>query len=104
MAETWIQSTARNLVFQILKRIEHGRLTISTKYENGKNESLSFGGDGADSEAEIVVIVKNPQVFVRLCQAFDLVRGPRILYMYGDQLLTILKGPVRVVHGPRRRV
>ncbi|TFB07205.1 Tuberculostearic acid methyltransferase UfaA1 [Trichoderma ghanense] len=72
MAETWIQSTARNLVFQALKRIEQGRLTILIKYESGKNESISFGGDDSDSEPEIVVVIKNPQVFVRLCQAFDL--------------------------------
>ena len=80
MAETWIQSTARNLVFQILKRIEQGRLTIVTKYESGKNESVSFGSDDSDSEPEIVVVIKNPQVFVRLCQAFDLVRRPHALY------------------------
>ncbi|KAL7810244.1 Mycolic acid cyclopropane synthetase domain-containing protein [Trichoderma aethiopicum] len=82
MAETWIQSTARNLVFQILKRIEHGRLTILTKYKSGKNESVSFGGDEPNTEAEIVVIVKNPQVFVRLCQAFDL--GLAESYMVQD--------------------
>ncbi|PTB68462.1 cyclopropane-fatty-acyl-phospholipid synthase [Trichoderma citrinoviride] len=82
MTETWIQSTARNLVFQILKRIEQGRLTIVTEYESGKNESVSFGSDDSNSEPEIVVVIKNPQVFVRLCQAFDL--GLSESYMVQD--------------------
>ncbi|KAL7949322.1 cyclopropane-fatty-acyl-phospholipid synthase [Trichoderma barbatum] len=72
MAETWIQSTARSLVYQALKRIHHGRLTINTKYDIGDNESVSFGESSSESKSEIVVIIKNPQVFVRLCQAFDL--------------------------------
>ncbi|EHK25784.1 uncharacterized protein TRIVIDRAFT_62453 [Trichoderma virens Gv29-8] len=72
MAETWVQSTARNLVYQALKRIHRGRLTINTKYASENNESVSFGDSSSESDPEIVVIIKNPQVFVRLCQAFDL--------------------------------
>ncbi|UKZ74928.1 hypothetical protein TrVFT333_002598 [Trichoderma virens FT-333] len=72
MAETWVQSTARNLVHQALKRIHRGRLTINTKYTSENNESVSFGDSSSESDPEIVVIIKNPQVFVRLCQAFDL--------------------------------
>ncbi|KAK0762693.1 hypothetical protein N5P37_005511 [Trichoderma harzianum] len=71
MAETWVQSTARSLVYQALKRIHRGRLTINTKYASDNNESVSFGSN-SESDPEIVVIIKNPQVFVRLCQAFDL--------------------------------
>ncbi|KAH6604492.1 cyclopropane-fatty-acyl-phospholipid synthase [Trichoderma cornu-damae] len=72
MAETWLQTTARNLVFQALKRLQHGSLNITTKYTGSKNESVSFGSSSSESDPEIVVIIKNPQVFVRLCQAFDL--------------------------------
>ncbi|KAL7933141.1 cyclopropane-fatty-acyl-phospholipid synthase [Trichoderma chlorosporum] len=71
MAETWVQSTARSLVYQALKRIHRGRLTINTKYAGGSNQSASFGSD-SESDPNIVVIIKNPQVFVRLCQAFDM--------------------------------
>jgi cyclopropane-fatty-acyl-phospholipid synthase len=74
MAETWLQSAARNSVFEVLKRLQHGSLTITTKYTSGKNESVTFGSDGSEPDSKIVVIIKSPQVFVRLCQAFDLVR------------------------------
>lgn len=74
MAETWLQSAARNSVFQVLKRLQHDCLTIATKYASGKNQSVTFGNGSSESDLGIVVTVKNPQVFVRLCQGFDLVR------------------------------
>lgn len=82
MAETWIQATARSLVFQTLKRLDQGRLTITTKYASGDNESVSFGSHSSESDPEIFVVIKNPQVFVRLCQAFDLVRIRMVARIY----------------------
>lgn len=74
MAETWLQSAARNSVFEVLKRLQHGCLTIATKYANEKSQSVTFGNGSSESDLGIVVTIKNPQVFVRFCQGFDLVR------------------------------
>ncbi|KAL9479571.1 hypothetical protein ACSS6W_004357 [Trichoderma asperelloides] len=82
MAETWLQSAARNSVFQVLKRLQHDCLTIATKYASGKNQSVTFGNGSSESDLGIVVTVKNPQVFVRLCQGFDL--GVAESYMAQD--------------------
>ncbi|KAM0256586.1 hypothetical protein ACHAQJ_004873 [Trichoderma viride] len=82
MAETWLQSAARNSVFATLKCLQHGSLTITTKYTSGKNESVTFGSDSSESDTKIFVIIKNPQVFVRFCQAFDL--GVAESYMAQD--------------------
>lgn len=74
MAETWLQSAARNSVFEVLKRLQHGCLTIATKYTGEKSQSVTFGNGSSESDLGIIVIIKSPQVFVRLCQGFDMVR------------------------------
>jgi cyclopropane-fatty-acyl-phospholipid synthase len=78
MAETWLQSAARNSVFEVLKRLQHGCLTITTKYISGKGQSVTFGNSDSESDLGIVVVIKNPQVYVRFCQGFDLVRIQRL--------------------------
>lgn len=64
MSETWLQATARNLVFQDLKRLRNGSLTITTKYTSGSNEIVPFGSSSSESDPQIVVTIKNPQVFI----------------------------------------
>jgi cyclopropane-fatty-acyl-phospholipid synthase len=73
MTETWLQSAARNSVFEVLRRLQHGCLTIATKYTAEKSQSVTFGNGNTESDLGIVVVIKNPQVFVRLCQGFDMV-------------------------------
>ncbi|KAL7925969.1 Mycolic acid cyclopropane synthetase domain-containing protein [Trichoderma austrokoningii] len=72
MAETWLQSAARSSVFQVLKRIQHGCLTVTTQYANEKSQSVTFDNGSSESDLGLVVVIKNPQVFVRLCQGFDM--------------------------------
>ncbi|KAM0485503.1 hypothetical protein ACHAPX_001490 [Trichoderma viride] len=82
MTETWLQSAARNSVFEVLRCLQHGCLTIATKYTAEKSQSVTFGNGNTESDLGIVVVIKNPQVFVRLCQGFDM--GVAESYMAQD--------------------
>lgn len=99
MAETWLQSAARNSVFEVLKRLQHGRLTIATKYTNEKSQSVTFGNGTSETDLGIVVVIKSPQVFVRFCQGFDLVRMQSSID--ASRSLHTLIGSRRVIYGPR---
>jgi cyclopropane-fatty-acyl-phospholipid synthase len=78
MSETWVQSYARTAVFGVLSRIQHGRLTVISKYRGEKEDSEVFGEHSTkdhDEESDVIVEFNNPQVWVRMCLAFDLVRA-----------------------------
>ncbi|KAK5992106.1 Tuberculostearic acid methyltransferase UfaA1 [Cladobotryum mycophilum] len=73
MAETWVQSSARTLVLQALARVKKGRLTVTTKYGDDKGDAVTFGDESnLKSGPGVAVVFKNPQAWVRICQAFDL--------------------------------
>lgn len=81
MFDSWLQSRAQQFVLGTLKRIEHGQLKVTTKYQGEKEQHFVFGQTGkhtGDDTDEITVVVKDPNVWTRLCQAFDLVGLHRI--------------------------
>jgi cyclopropane-fatty-acyl-phospholipid synthase len=78
MSESWLQYYARTAVFSILSRIQRGRLIVISKYRGEKEDPEVFEGkstEGHDAEGDVVVVFNSPKVWVRMCQAFDLVRA-----------------------------
>jgi hypothetical protein len=86
MSESWLQSYARAAVFSVLGRIQRGRLIVISKYRGEKEDPTIFGGQSTkdhDTGGGVVVVFNSPKVWVRMCQAFDLVSGqPQILRPY----------------------
>jgi len=78
MTETWLQSYARQLVLKALSQIQHGQLTILSKYPGAATPAVIFGQQltkGKDKEDKITAVVfKDPNAWTRICRAFDLVR------------------------------
>jgi cyclopropane-fatty-acyl-phospholipid synthase len=83
MSESWLQSYARAAVFSVLSRIQRGRLIVISKYRGEKEDPAVFSGQSTkddDTEWDVVVVFNSPKVWVRMCQAFDLVRAqPELL-------------------------
>ncbi|RFU29051.1 hypothetical protein B7463_g7292, partial [Scytalidium lignicola] len=75
MAKSWIQYHARKFVFSALSRIQNGRLTIISKYPGADVEQVIFGQQptkDSDEDLGVAVVIKDPNAWTRLCQAFDL--------------------------------
>ncbi len=74
--ESWLQYYARITVLGVLKGIQRGRLTVVLKYRGeAPSEVLGTEPSGDDGrELDVVVVFKSPKVWLRICQAFDLVR------------------------------
>ncbi|KAH8808998.1 Mycolic acid cyclopropane synthetase-domain-containing protein [Xylogone sp. PMI_703] len=75
MARSWVQRQARNFVLGALSRIHNGRLTIISKYPGADSQTSTFGEQLTKDNNEnfgIAVVVKDPNAWTRLCQAFDL--------------------------------
>ena len=75
--EGWLQYYARITVLGVLKGIRRGRLTVVLKYlADAPSEVLGTEPNGDDDrELDVAVVFKSPKVWLRICQAFDLVRG-----------------------------
>jgi len=76
MSESWLESYAHAAVFKVLSRIQHGRLTVISKYRGEKEDPEIFGGPSAkghDAECDVIVVFNSPKVWVRMIQASDLV-------------------------------
>lgn len=111
MSESWLQSYARTAVFRVLSRIQHGRLTVISKYRGEKEDPEVFGGQSAkdhDAEWDVVVVFNSPNVWVRMVQAFDLVRAQHEvlrLEWHGRLIITRLGicGSIYVARGWMRK-
>lgn len=74
MSETWFQSYARAAVLAALRRIQHGRIVIISKYrDGGEPEILGEQDENDESSREVSIVFKNPNAWVRICQGFDVV-------------------------------
>lgn len=71
MAETWIQSYARASVLQALKRLQHGRLTVTITYQEEKFIE-TFGASTAEESDIVSLAIHSPSVWGRFAQAFAL--------------------------------
>lgn len=75
MSETWLQSYARTSVLDVFKRIQHGQLNVVVKYLQETTVN-NFGEQGLDESRKgdsVSLVVKSPDVWGRLTQAFALV-------------------------------
>ncbi len=81
--ENWLQYYARITVLGVLRGIKRGRLTVVLKYGGeAPPEVLGTEPSGDDDrELDVAVVFKSPKVWLRICQAFDLVRG-----IHGDSM------------------
>ncbi|KAB5576491.1 S-adenosyl-L-methionine-dependent methyltransferase [Coniochaeta sp. 2T2.1] len=74
--ESWLQSSARASVVGILRRIQHGQLTIVSNYPDGDNRTEVFGkpkaAKGGSTDEGVIVILNSPNTWVRICRTFDL--------------------------------
>ncbi|KAJ8096665.1 Mycolic acid cyclopropane synthetase-domain-containing protein [Lipomyces tetrasporus] len=70
MFEGLVQSYSRKFIVQTLARLEHGRLTITSKGLGKDGEELTFGRESEYKDAAITIL--NPNAWTRICQAFDL--------------------------------
>lgn len=74
MSETWFQSYARTAVLAALRRIQHGRIVVISKYrDGGEREVLGEPEENGESSREVSIVFKNPNAWVRICQGFDVV-------------------------------
>jgi hypothetical protein len=76
MSESWLQSCSRAAVFRVLSRIQRGRLIVIPRYRSEKEDPAVFGGGPTkdhDTKGDVVVVFNSLKVWVRMCQAFDLV-------------------------------
>jgi hypothetical protein len=76
MFDSWFQRHAQKFVLQALSQLKHGQLRVITQHD-AKDIPVSVFGDcrrnvKQDNE-HITVVVKNPNAWTRLAQAFDLV-------------------------------
>jgi cyclopropane-fatty-acyl-phospholipid synthase len=99
MSESWLQSYARSAVFSVLSRIQRGRLIVISKYQGEKEDPAVFGGPSTkvdDTEGDVVVVFNSPKVWVRMCQAFDLVCArPKVLRLDQYRRLIIARLGIR---------
>ncbi|PHH62988.1 hypothetical protein CDD81_6413 [Ophiocordyceps australis] len=75
MPESWTQQYARSIVCQVLGRIQRGRLTLALDYQGQQADTVEFGEEKASytgPNGAVVVTIYEANVWVRLCQAFDL--------------------------------
>ncbi|KAH8801801.1 Mycolic acid cyclopropane synthetase-domain-containing protein [Xylogone sp. PMI_703] len=70
MFDFLFQNYSRKFVLQALTRLQHGRLTIVSKDEEGGGNELVFGPESAQISASITIL--NSNAWKRICQAFDL--------------------------------
>lgn len=89
MAETWIQSYARASVLQVLKRLKHGRLTITITYQD-KEVVETFGSDSADESETVSLEINSTNVWGRFAQAFALVSA--VVFTPGSMLTFLSRG------------
>jgi cyclopropane-fatty-acyl-phospholipid synthase len=97
MAETWIQSYARASVLQVLKRLQHGRLTVTITYQD-KDVVETFGADSADDSEAVSLEINSPNVWGRFAQAFALVSA---VVSTRDRHANVCQGVCRSIYGAR---
>lgn len=104
MTESWLQSYARQIVFEALGRIQHGQLTAVSEYQGAAMPVAVFGQPptkGKEDDEDIAVVVRDPNAWTRVCQAFDLVRHVKTLLEWAIRINREFPGVRRSLHNAR---